>query len=1173
MTLAAVLLIAFLTFLIGKNYLSQKEVQRFALADLSRNLDNRAEAISYFFSERKNDLKNLAASSEVGAFFENKALGMTSEYGLKASLVIISEAFEKVLEERKLGNERIYTRIAFLEASGELLLDSALSDHGQHDGAAIREYLTPDASVPQIMLETGAGVRRVLISAPCYFKNRYAGQIVAWLPLQTVYNHFILQSGGSSSHGDFLFYRTEGSILPLRLQYRNPNLLASCQSLIEAGIQRHPRESAYQTSTGEEKPPQRETGFILHRPSDPEMRDSEQHERLLRFSENGNELIAVYASVRDTQFFLVNVVPEDEITGTTQPWHLLMALGALSFMLLGGLGIMWRVNSKNLVLQTQLKETTTREQAVEELNCELHREIAERERAESAVRKSEKRYRDLFENITDWIYTHDLEGRFLTINPAVASTLGYSCEEIAGRPMADFMSPDLRQDFYREYLPLIQSRGWFNDTVLFLGSDGAQHDLECHNSLVEEEGVGIYVRGSGRDITVRKRYEQELRIAKEAAETASRAKSQFLANMSHEIRTPMNGVLGMAELLLNTRLDERQRSFAETILRSGESLLVVLNDILDFSKIEAGKLELDRREIDLIDIVEDVAALFSEHACRKGLELAHLIEQNVPTKLIGDPVRLTQILTNLVGNAMKFTEAGEITIRAFLVGEGKESVEVGFEVKDTGIGISEEMQSQIFEAFSQADSTMRRKHGGTGLGLSVCKQLCAMMNGEITVESQINVGSTFRFKIELEKNPRGSLAAPLETTDLKDLRVLVVDDNQTNRDILYHLIVSWGMSNGSAPDGATALHMLQEAFDRGKPYDIALLDMMMPGMSGVDLAERIKAHPNFRDVKLIMLTSVGQYGDIEKAYEAGVDVYLAKPVRQSQLYNAIMSSIGISPKERFVRHSEDNDPKPFVGRRLLLAEDNQVNQRVAKTMLTNMGCEVDVASNGAEATEAWSRDYYDLILMDCQMPEVDGYEATRTIREMESDGRGSRHITIVALTAHAMEGDRKLCLDAGMDDYLTKPFSMNGLQRILAKWLRPMNQNMSPGLPTQSHKGVEPPSQTSPIERLVVDKLKSIDAFDDEVVNLYLTESRELLENACAAVSTHDASGLRMAAHSLKSSSALVGASQLAALCKTMEEMGRSGSIDLAPEILEKTKGEYESVRNALMAELRGESY
>lgn len=510
----------------------------------------------------------------------------------------------------------------------------------------------------------------------------------------------------------------------------------------------------------------------------------------------------------------------------------------------------------------------------------------------------------------------------------------------------------------------------------------------------------------------------------------------------------------MAELLLNTGLDEQQRSFAETILRSGESLLVVLNDILDFSKIEAGKLELDRSEIDLLGIVEDVAALFTEQACRKGLELAHLVEQDVPTALIGDPVRLTQILSNLVGNAMKFTETGEIMIRAFLVGEGKESVEIGFEVRDTGIGIPEEMQSQVFEAFTQADSSMRRKHGGTGLGLSVCKQLCAMMNGEISVESRINAGSTFRFKVELEKNPRGSLAAPLATTDLKDLHVLVVDDNQTNRDILHHHIVSWGMSNGSAPDGATALHLLQEAFDRGVPYDVALLDMMMPGMSGIDLARRIKAHPNTRDVKLIMLTSVGQYGDVEKAYEAGIDVYLTKPVRQSQLYDAIMSTIGVSPKERFVRPSQEPDSKTFVGRRLLLAEDNQVNQRVAKAMLTNMGCEVDAASNGAEAIEYWSRDYYDLILMDCQMPEVDGYEATRTIRKMESDGSGSRHICIVALTAHAMEGDRKLCLDAGMDDYLTKPFSMNGLQNILEKWLSPVNRDMSPGLPIQSHKEV-----------------------------------------------------------------------------------------------------------------------
>ncbi|MGA2733501.1 MAG: response regulator [Syntrophobacteraceae bacterium] len=1045
MTLAALLLIAFLTLLMGKNYLSQKEVQRFALADLGRNLDKRAETISYFFSERRNDLKNLAASSEVGAFFENKALGMTMEYGLRASLAIISETFRQVLEERKLGHEKIYTRIAFLEASGELLLDSSLSDQSQHVGTAMREYLTPDASVPQIIVETGAGLSKVLISAPCYLKHRYAGQIVAWLPMQTLYDHFIPQSGGSSSRGDFLFYGTEGSILPLQLLYRNPHLLASCQSLIEEGLQCRPRESAFRTSTGE-KPVQSESGFILPRPSDPQMQGPEQHERLLRISEKGKELIAVRASVLDTQFFLVNILPEDEIIGTAQPRHLPMALGALSFALLGGLGIMWRINSRNLLLQTQLEETTRREQALEEVNHELHREIAEREKAESAVRKSEKSYRDLFENITDSIYTHDLDGRFLTVNPAVVSSLGYPREEIVGRPVADFMHPRLREAFYREYLPLMRSRGWFNDTVLFLGSDGARHYFECRNSLVEEEGVGIYVRGSGRDITVRELHEQELRIAKEAAEAASRAKSQFLANMSHEIRTPMNGVLGMTELLLGTDLDEKQQNIAKTVLRSGESLLGVLNDILDYSKIEAGKLELESIDFDLRESVEEVMQLFAESAHQKGLELLCQLDEDVPTALQGDPGRLRQILVNLLGNAVKFTERGEVLVRVSALQREQDYGRLCFEVHDTGIGIDPEIREHIFEAFSQADGTTTRRYGGTGLGLAICKQLCEMMGGEISVESTPGKGSTFRFTVRLKVRPLPLQPKVASHVDLKGIRVLIVDDNATNRNIVHHQVLFYGMRSGCAENGQNALEMLKKSAAMGDPYKLAILDMMMPGMSGLELARAIKADPATASVQLIVLTSVSQDYDSGAMHRYGISAYLTKPIRQSQLYHCIASALGAQSGKNPQQMSESSNgdkASAFLGARVLLAEDQPVNQEVARCMVEGFGCRVEVASNGQEALDALIKTPYDLVLMDCQMPELDGYAATRIFRERETQkamnqsgqAQAIRRTPIIAMTAHAMQGDREQCLAAGMDDYISKPFNMDRLFALLKRWL------------------------------------------------------------------------------------------------------------------------------------------
>jgi PAS domain S-box-containing protein len=745
MVLAAVLLAGFIAFLIGKTYLSQTQVQQFALADLERNLDKRTAAIAYFLSERRNDLKNLASSAEIGAFFENKAVGMTMEYGLKASLYIVSETFRQILEERKLGDERIYTRVAFLEASGEVLFDSALVDRSRQAAEPMRHYLTPDASVPRILVETGAGISKIVISAPCYLKNGYAGQIVAWLPLQMVYDHFLRQTDSTSNRGDFLFSRTDGVTLPLQLAYRNPHLLVSCQTFMESGPQCHARQSTSPVPT-REGPLGRESGAILPAPVDSGRQASEWHEELLRFSEQGTALLAARAHVPDTQLFLVNIVPEDEILGDTKPWHLLMALGALGFLLLGCSGILWKINSKNLVLQTQLKEATRRELAVEEVNRDLLREIVERERAETALRASETRFRDLFDNISDCIYTHDLEGRFLTINPAVASLLGRLPQEVVGRSVADFIHPDLQERFCREYLPLMRAGGWFNDTVLFIGAKGEQRFVECKCTLAGEAGEGGYVRGSGRDVTERKRYENELRRARGAAEAANQAKSDFLANMSHELRTPLNVIIGFTELILDRQLGDispAQEEYLGDVIQSASHLLSLINDILDLTKVEAGKLELELSEVALPEILSRSLVILKEKALRHDIKLSTQID-GIPESIVADERKVKQILYNLLANAIKFTpDGGEVTLRA----EPADGL-VLVTVQDSGVGIKHEDLQRIFHPFEQADSSLSRQYQGTGLGLSLTRNLVELHGGRIWAESGgEGMGATFHFLI------------------------------------------------------------------------------------------------------------------------------------------------------------------------------------------------------------------------------------------------------------------------------------------------------------------------------------------------------------------------------------------------------------------------------------------
>ena len=985
-----IILTGYIFILIYSTYIAEINLQKKNLALFSTETEKQVVVLEYFFEERKDDVVNLTLSREVSTFFENQALGMSMEYGLKQSLIPIGELFRQLMARKKLVSDPIYSRVILVDSNRRILVDTAsqgtppLSEKIDK-GLIFREK----PFVPSIVVY---GSKETIVSAPFIFKGHYTGEILAWIQTGPVVTHLLRQN--SALHGWTYLVTKVGEICQV-LGDTKPDGASGLPNFESLPV-RTPVE--YEVTAGTANPIKR---------------------------------IALRVPVKNTSFSVVHIDTATNISGHFVPWHTILGMGVVALSILAGIVFIFVINVKSLVFKTHLEESKRRENEIEEKNRQLESEMIERKKVEEELNESRTRLSAILQYVQAGVVIIDRETHeIVDANPYVTDLVGLPREEIVGHNCQRFICPaDIGK------CPITDLGQTVNDSERLLLS-------EKYGSITILKTVVPLVLGNRHcllesfvDITKRKTMEKELQLSKETAEMSNQAKSRFLANMSHEIRTPMNGIMGYTDILFETNLTEEQSGYAQTIKRSSENLLSLIDDILDLSKIEAGYLSLETIDFDPEVVCYDVCELIRPRLENKPIEILCKIADEVPAFVKGDPVRFRQVLLNLMGNAVKFTEEGEIEVTLTVEDEIENMIRVHTTVRDTGMGIPENKLHTIFDAFQQADTSTTRRFGGTGLGLTICKKIAGMMRGNMWVESTAGKGSTFHFTAILQKSDKTG-DTDIHQVTLEGKRALIADDNATTLDLLGYLLRKNGMDVKSLINSTDIIPAIEAAFLARQPFDICILDIKMPKMDGYEVARQIRLHDlAIKETPLLAFSSSSLFS-YQKSLEAGFDGFLPKPLRRSEILSMIERLVGMkvsreSKKDHLMtRHSVKEDEKHSV--RILIAEDNPDNQGLMKVILQKAGYQTEIAENGKITVEKIISNpgAFDLILMDIQMPEMDGYEAARTIRK-----NGFTEIPIIALTAHAMKGEKERCLSSGMNDYITKPIKRELIYEKIKTWV------------------------------------------------------------------------------------------------------------------------------------------
>jgi len=775
----------------------------------------------------------------------------------------------------------------------------------------------------------------------------------------------------------------------------------------------------------------------------------------------------------------------------------------------------------------------------------LH-DITHRKIAEKQIIQEKQYFESLFSNSPAAIVTLDLEDNITNCNPAFEELFDYSRDEVVGKNLDNLIAAGRKEEAI-DFTNQTKAGSPIHGYTTRYCKDGKPIEVEISGVPVVVDDKKVGVLAIYHDISV-------VMEAKRAAEAADKAKSEFLANMSHEIRTPMNGVIGMIELLKDTPLNTEQKDYLTTAYESAESLLSLINEILDFAKIESGQMTIEKIDFDIRSMVEGVARTLSTRAEAKGLEMVCMVNRDVPSRVKGDPTRLRQILVNLVGNAIKFTTQGEIVIRAMADESTADHTRLLFSISDTGIGIPREQQSVIFERFVQVDSSSTRKYGGSGLGLAISTELVKLMGGEIGVQSEPGKGSTFWFTIVTDKPTEEGTRPLVIPMDLKDVPILVVDDNKTNRLILTKIVKGFGCDVHQASSGFEALTTLRKKSSIGDPVRLVLLDMQMPEMDGEQVLKEIKTDPNLSATKVIILTSMGHRGDAVRLEVMGCSAYLLKPVRQKELFNTILTVLGQQPVESkkntgslITKHILEETERGVNS--ILLAEDNPINQMLALRLLQKVGYSVDVVETGKQAVEAVQRKEYRIVLMDVQMPEMDGYEATRQIRDLKGD---ISKIPIIAMTAYAMAGDREKCLEAGMDDYIPKPLNVDETLELIKKYVSGYSAEDRMAQAKRA-SGLRPKIP-------LYDLITALPRFGDDKTTFYeflgafITHLKKSTYELEAAIGSGDVGKVHFLSHSIKGASANFEIRSIREPAFEIETITQSGSLVGCEDLLNQIK-------------------